>query len=75
MNGHPILVNLAEQAARQWQFAISENAEELRIVKLTFVFHIMPPNTSSEDLVTVFSPPYHVEIRSPHFEVPNSSSK
>lgn len=58
--GHPLLRRAAENAARRWRFTPTINACTMR---LTFVFRIMPKETTADELTTVFTPPYRVEVR------------
>lgn len=60
VSGHPLLRKSAENAARRWRFASAANA---RTVLLTFTFRIVPNDTSPEELTSVFTPPYQVEVR------------
>jgi hypothetical protein len=63
VSGHPDLYSLCERAAKRWLFAAAPDSH-LRIVRLTFVFRIMDVLTPPEELGTIFSFPYKVEIRS-----------
>jgi TonB family protein len=51
-----------EQVARQWKFS-SSDSRSIRTVQIKFVFRLMPPGAAPEQLGTVFSPPYQVEVR------------
>lgn len=59
-SGHPLLRRAAENAARRWRFTSTTNA---CTVRLTFVFRIMPKETTADEITTVFTPPYRVEVR------------
>lgn len=67
INGPPLLRKSSEQTARRWRFAPTTSEVEVRTVSITFLFRIMPNNTSAEDLTPIFTPPYQVEIRHPPF--------
>jgi TonB family protein len=62
LSGSPLLVGGAKSTARRWKFARAEDGTIIRTVRLTFVYHLVPRDTSTEDLVAVFKPLYHVEI-------------
>jgi TonB family protein len=57
-----------EATARRWRFAAAKDGAGLRTARLTFVFKIMPNNTPSAELTSVFMPPYQVEVRHKPFE-------
>ncbi len=60
---HKVMRKLIELTAERWQFAPDENAEKRRHARLTFTFrHI--PKAKSIDALTVFYPPYKIEVRS-----------
>lgn len=61
--GHPILRGAAVSAARGWQFNPTEDGVSMRTVTLTFIFTIMPKDTSDENLMPIFTLPYQVEVR------------
>ncbi len=62
ISGSPLLVGGAKYTARRWKFAPITNQKSIRIVRLTFVYHLVPRDTPAEELFAVFRPPYHVEI-------------
>ncbi len=59
-SGHPLLRRAAENTARRWRFT---PAAVTRMVRLTFIFRIMPRETTADELTPVFRPPYQVEVR------------
>jgi hypothetical protein len=60
VSGSPLLTGGSKFAALRWKFA--SGSKGIRVVRLTFVYHLAPRDTPVEDLVAVFKPPYHVEI-------------
>jgi hypothetical protein len=62
ISGHPLLQSSSQNAARQWRFAPVEN-EDLRTVRLAFVFTTVPKDAPDNDLATIFTSPYQVEIK------------
>ncbi|HUQ32492.1 MAG TPA: energy transducer TonB [Pyrinomonadaceae bacterium] len=68
-SGHPLLRKSAEKAAKRWQFTTSMESSSKRAAQLTFVFRVMPRCSKSEELTSVFSPPYKVEIRTEKPEI------
>lgn len=60
VSGSPLLIGGSRSAALRWKFA--SGSKGVRVVRLTFVYHLAPRDTPVEDLVAVFKPPYHVEI-------------
>jgi TonB family protein len=68
INGHPLLCKQAEITARRWRFELAKNNTETRIATLKFVFRIAPKETSADDLTSVFTPPYQVEVKHKPFE-------
>lgn len=60
VSGSPLLIGGSRSAALRWKFASGKKG--VRVVRLTFVYHLAPRDTPVEDLVAVFKPPYHVEI-------------
>ena len=63
IQGHPALYHVAEVATRRWLFSPLAGQNEVRTVRLTFVFKLMDEGTSDEDLLPLFEPPYRVEVR------------
>jgi hypothetical protein len=51
-----------EQLAREWRFS-SSNSRSSRLVRVKFIFRLMPTGTPPQELGAVFSPPYEVEVR------------
>lgn len=62
-----------EQTARQWVFERNTNRKE-RTAKIKFVFRIMPRDTDSTNLTTIFRYPFEVEVRSRVFDSQKTSS-
>jgi hypothetical protein len=58
-----------ESTAKQWIFERSTNRKE-RIARIKFVFRIMPKETDTVDLTTIFRHPLEVEVRKPIFDSP-----
>lgn len=65
VEGHDLLRQAAENAARRWRF---KSAQNTTTVRLAFVFRIMPRETPMDDLAPTFMPPYQVEVRHHQFE-------
>ncbi len=65
VEGHDLLRQAAENAARRWRFKSTQNTFTAR---LAFVFRIMPRDTPIDDLASRFMPPYRVEVRHRQFE-------
>lgn len=68
VDGHPLLRQTAESTARRWRFAPVDSGANARTVTLMFVFRIMPKETAADELTTMFTPPYQVEVRHRPFE-------
>lgn len=62
LEGIPLLGSAAEKSARRWVFAPEAKQKE-RTARLTFIFKIMPYDTPADELVTIFKPPYQIEVR------------
>lgn len=62
VEGIPLLGVAAEKSARRWIFA-PETKHMERAVRLTFTFKLMPEDAPAEELLPIFMPPYHVEVR------------
>lgn len=54
----------AEASARQWVFAPAKKQTGTRVVRLTFTFRLMPIGTRSDEMLSIFVLPTHVEVRS-----------
>jgi hypothetical protein len=64
IDGNKDLNESAAISARRWVFnQVNEDTGE-RTAKLTFVFRIMPKDTTTDDLAPIFMPPYQIEVRS-----------
>ena len=59
LDGHVLLRAEAEAAARRWRFQSVGDAT----LRLQFVFTLLPSKTQRQELLTIFRPPYEVEIR------------
>ncbi|SRR6266404_2790771 len=57
-----------EETAKKWVFAAAADAKQVRTARLTFVLRIMPKGTKWDELTTIFTPPYQVEVRHEIFE-------
>jgi TonB family protein len=57
-----VLAKAAENSAKRWIFAADESSNA-RVVRLTFVFKIMPRATPGDELLPIFMPPYSIEVR------------
>lgn len=68
IKGFPNLAAVSKEAAMSWRFNTLQDGREGRKASLIFVFRIMPPNTPSKDLTTIFTPPYEIEIRTEWFD-------
>lgn len=62
LDGHPLFREAAQNAAQLWRFAPDSQGDEVRSVRLTFVFSLVSDATESE-LTPVFIPPYQVEVK------------
>jgi TonB family protein len=58
--GHALLRQASVEAARLWRFHARRKAG---VVKLTFIYKLMPKGTPEAKLGSVFRPPYTVEVR------------
>jgi hypothetical protein len=52
-----------EETAKKWVFAPVPDVKQERTARLTFVLRIMPKYTHWDELTTIFTPPYQVEVR------------
>lgn len=71
LEGHPLFREAAKNAAQLWRFAPDLERDEVRSVRLTFVFSLVTDTTEVE-LTPVFIPPYQVEVKHqnpPHIDV------
>ncbi len=62
ISGPALLVGGAKYTARRWKFAAATDGRSARVVRLSFVYHLVPRDTPIEELSAVFRPPYQVEI-------------
>lgn len=62
ISGQPILIADSKYVARRWKFASTTDKNCARTARLTFVYRLVPKNTSIDDLLPVFKPPYRVEV-------------
>jgi len=63
VEGPKLLHKVVEIATRRWVFAATEDKTDSRTVRLSFVFKLVSKETPSEELLTIFRPPYQVEVR------------
>lgn len=63
VEGPKLLHKVVEIAARRWIFSAIEDKAILRTVRLSFIFKLVSQETSSEELLPIFRPPYQVEVR------------
>lgn len=68
VDGHSLLRQAAENAARRWRFTPVAGGASTHAVTLTFIFRIMPRETTADELTPVFTLPYQVEVRHRPFE-------
>lgn len=71
LDGHPLFCEAAQNAAQLWRFAPDPEGDEIRTVRLTFVFSLVIDAAEAE-LTPVFTPPYQVEVKHqvpPHIDV------
>jgi hypothetical protein len=62
-----------EETAKKWVFAPAADAKQVRTARLTFVLRIMPKGTRWDELTTIFTTPYQVEVRHEVFDPPTNS--
>ena len=62
-----------EETAKRWVFAPAAEGKRERTVRLTFVLRIMPKSTPWDELTTIFTTPYQVEVRHEVFDPPTNS--
>jgi TonB family protein len=62
-----------EETAKKWVFAPAAEGKKERTVRLTFVLRIMPKTTRWDELTTIFTTPYQVEVRHEVFDPPTNS--
>jgi len=72
INGHPLLQLVAEPAAKRWRFEPTISNAQSRSALITFLFNIMPKGTPAEQMTTIFSRPYQIEVRRLPFERPTN---
>jgi TonB family protein len=63
LEGLKLLGKAAEDSARRWVFAPTSEHASIRVVCLTFTFKLMPDDVAPDELLPIFMPPYHVEVR------------
>lgn len=59
LDGHALLRAEAEAAAKRWKFQSAAGGT----LRLQFVFTLLPSKSQPHELLTVFKPPYEVEVR------------
>jgi TonB family protein len=62
ISGNRLLAAGSRNVARRWRFAAIEDKQQIRTARLTFVYHLVPRGTPSDQLLPMFKPPYRVEI-------------
>ena len=60
LNGSKLLIHAGIDAAKRWRF--QAGSSERRTV-LNSIFRILPKDTPAEELSTIFTPPFSVEVR------------
>lgn len=71
LDGHPLFREAAQNAAQLWRFTPDPEGDEIRIVRLTFIFSSVIDAAEAE-LTPVFTLPYQVEVKHqvpPHIDV------
>lgn len=63
IEGFGVFSHATEASARHWLFAPANKNIDERTRRLTFVFQLLPADTLSEKVATLFKTPYYVEIR------------
>ena len=63
VEGPKLLHRVVEIAARRWMFSTAETKMATRLVRISFIFKLVPQKTSSEEILPIFRPPYQVEVR------------
>lgn len=57
-----------ETTAKRWRFAPSSDGKEERIAQIKFILRIMPKDTPLDQLTTIYTAPYQIEVRHEVFE-------
>ncbi|HTG14905.1 MAG TPA: energy transducer TonB [Blastocatellia bacterium] len=60
--GHALLRDACEFAAKRWRFASVEGYSGNRTARLTFSFRVLQKEMPSNQITPVFYPPYRVEV-------------
>jgi TonB family protein len=64
VDGPKLLRGAAEKCASRWLFAApADKSLGTRVVHLSFLFTLVRGDPLSEELVPIFIPPYHVEVK------------
>ena len=63
LGGHPLLLNAAKEASRQWRFEPAKDSSADRKVNLVFIFKMVRGCAPAADLTPIFYPPYKIEVR------------
>jgi TonB family protein len=63
VSGHKLLCPMAERIAKKWIFSPLDQGSEKRIARLHFIFTLVPTPRTFDEMMTIFRPPYSVEIR------------
>jgi TonB family protein len=59
LEGHALLRAESEAAAKRWKFKSGVGGT----LRIHFVFTLLPSKTQPHELLTVFRPPYEIEVR------------
>ena len=62
VSGNSVLAAGTLHVARRWKFAPATNKDEVRSVRLTFVYRLLPRGTPADELLPIFKPPYRVDV-------------
>ena len=63
VEGIRLLGAAAEKSARRWVFTPAMEQTETRTALLAFAFKLLPEDASADEVLPIFMPPYHIEIR------------
>jgi TonB family protein len=63
LGGHPLLLNAAKEASRQWRFEPAKDSSANRTVSLVFIFKMVRECAPPAELTPIFYPPYKIEVR------------
>jgi TonB family protein len=63
ISNYKLLRAAAEDAAKRWRFNPSAEKSDEHTATLTFTFQVMPRCSPSNELTSIFYPPYKIEAR------------